>query len=153
MKFIHTLFIALIFSTALLLQVQAASSAQASGVPTPPSNNAPNGSSCKKSSECESGNCMYSVCKQKQHDGAHCYKDASCYSGLCTSDKKSVNGKCVHPHSVWRGGKCKKDAQCVHGTFCSILEGDRCRTTFGRGHSCSRDSVCRSGLCRKRKCT
>lgn len=153
MKFIHTLFIALIFSTALLLQVQAQSSAQPSGVPTTPTNTIPNGTGCRKSSDCESGNCMYGVCKDKQDDGSHCYKNASCTSGLCTSDKKSVHGKCVQPQSVWRGGKCKKDAECVDGTFCSIQEGGRCKVAFKRGHRCSRDDVCRSGLCRKRKCT
>jgi hypothetical protein len=153
MKFIHTLFIALIFSAALLLQVQAASRAQASGVPSVPSTDIPNGDQCKKSADCESGNCMYGKCQDKQTIGAGCYKDASCDSGLCTSAKKSSPGKCVSQESVKRGGKCKVDGQCVEGTFCSTLEGNRCKLALKKGSSCNRDAVCRSSLCRKKKCT
>lgn len=153
MKFIHTLFIALIFSTALLLHVQAQSSAQPSGVPSVPSNNTPNGDQCRKSSDCESGNCMYGKCQDKQAHGTSCYKDASCDSGLCTSSNKSKPGKCVNHESVTRGGKCHVDGQCVDGTFCSTLEGNRCKLARKKGSACNRDAVCRSNLCRKRKCT
>jgi len=73
------------------------------------------GAKCSASTQCESGNCMYSKCAPKVDDWGHCYKDVSCKSGKCTDGKCAPSTPTPAPEHLEDGSHCKTSAVCKSG--------------------------------------
>lgn len=101
-----------------------------------------NGSGCRKSSQCDSGNCCgvwpFKKCRE-------CCTDSDCSAGQNCRPRVG-NRKCVASGSRTIGSKCVSDSDCTSKNCCGVPPFKRCR-------ECCKDSDCPNGKnCKNRQC-
>lgn len=103
-----------------------------------------NGETCSTSTQCESGNCFWSICSAKRESFKYCYKDVSCESNNCKDHQcKPVAG------TVENGNKCDASTQCTNGNYCRR---GACDNKKPDGHVCYKDNGCQNSNCLDGKC-
>lgn len=115
-----------------------------------------NNASCTNNSECASGHCISSVCRECGDD-EHCSSGEFCNTSnvcetprpngsVCRGDAQCSGGLCVDSAC----GNCMDDTDCAGGEFCN--ESNICEVLRVNGEACVTGSVCESGYCESNIC-